>query len=155
GYAAAGLSTLLSILFFEPIGSLALTYASDLIRVELYGVLAVACVFAFSSVADALITSRRINAALQRSDAKKSLLLRELVHFVANNFAIVTALVSMKSASVRDTAAKSALNDILDQVHVMARVHRRLRTRTHGISLDSKAFLNELCNDLQRMTRGR
>jgi len=44
GFFAVGLSTLLSAPFFEPVGSLALLYASDLIKIELYAVLSADCV---------------------------------------------------------------------------------------------------------------
>jgi two-component sensor histidine kinase len=40
-------------------------------------------------------------------------------------------------------------------VKVMARVHRRLRARDQDVSLDSAAYVRELCGDLGEMTHGR
>ena len=83
------------------------------------------------------------------------MLLRELVHGVANNFTAVAALISMKSASVSDTKAKSVLEEAMEQVEVMAHVHRRLRTGNQEVSLDSKTLIQELCDDLKAsMARG-
>src|SRR5262249_18837545 len=47
------------------------------------------------------------------------------------------------------TKAKSVLEEAVEQVGVMATVHRRLRTGNQEISLDSKAFIQELCDDLK------
>src|SRR5262249_45494418 len=44
GFVGVGFTTLLSIPFFEPVGSFALWHATDLIKVELYAVLASCCV---------------------------------------------------------------------------------------------------------------
>jgi two-component system, sensor histidine kinase PdtaS len=92
---------------------------------------------------------------LERLDEKKSLLLREIAHGVANNFATVAAMLSMKSGSADDTKAKRVLDDAVEQVNVMARVHRRLRARDHDVSLDSGAYIRELCDDLTGMAHGR
>src|SRR5262249_142115 len=149
GFVSVAVSTLLSFLFFEPIGSFALHHASDLIGIELYAVLAGGCVLAFTKLGNALIAAADNSDALNLSERNKSMLLRELVHGVANNFTAVAALISMKSASVSDTKAKSVLEEAVEQVGVMATVHRRLRTGNQEISLDSKAFIQELCDDLK------
>jgi two-component sensor histidine kinase len=61
----------------------------------------------------------------------------------------------MKSDSVSDAKAKSVLDDAIEQVRVMARVHRRLRAGGHDLTLDIKAFIDELCDGLKSsMARG-
>ena len=156
GLLTVGLSALLSIFFFEPFGSLAIWHAADVIKIELYAVLAGCCVVGFASLADALINADEKTKALEQSDLNKSMLLRELAHGVANNFASVAALISIKSASVSDSNAKSVLDDAIEQVTVMARVHRRLRSDGHGVLLDSGTFIRELCDDLNASAaRGR
>jgi len=156
GLIAVGLSALFSIFFFEPGGSLAIWHAADVIKIELYAVLAGCCVVGFASLADALIAANEKTKALEQSDQNKSILLRELAHGVANNFASIAALISIKSASVSDSNAKSVLDDAIEQVTVMARVHRRLRADGHGALLDSATFIRELCDDLKASSaRGR
>jgi two-component system, sensor histidine kinase PdtaS len=155
GFVAMGLSTFLSIYFFDPVDSLVLKHASDLIGIEVYAVVSGTSVVAFGRLGNALVAAGDKADSLERSDQSKSLLLRELVHGVANNFATVTALMSLKSASVADTKAKLALVEAIEQVNVMARVHRRLRAYDQLASLDSRAFIHELCDDLEGMVGGR
>jgi two-component sensor histidine kinase len=149
GFASVVLSTFLSVYFFEPVGSPTLRYASDLDKILLYAVLASGSVVGFAYLADAL----NYRSA---SDRNKSLLLREMIHGVANNFAAIAALIQIKAESVNDATAKSVLDDVIEQVRVMARVHQRLRAGDQDVSVDSKAFIHELCSDLKASTaRGR
>jgi two-component sensor histidine kinase len=60
------------------------------------------------------------NESLARLDENRSLLLRETAHGVANNFATVAALLSMRSTSVDDVKAKRSLDEAVEQVKVMA-----------------------------------
>jgi two-component system, sensor histidine kinase PdtaS len=142
GLIGAAVSTFLSCYFFEPIGSPMVRYVSDLDKIALYGIVALVCVVGFAQLGNALINS-------SDADKSKSILLRELVHGVANNFAAIAALIRMKSHSVIDAKAKSVLDDALEQVKVMARVHRRLRAGDQDAILDSKVFIDELCDDLK------
>ena len=48
-----------------------------------------------------------------------------------------------------------ALEEAIEQVRVMARVHRRLRANSQDVSLDSRAFIDELCGDLKAVARAR
>ena len=58
GFMSVGLSTLLSVPFFEPLGALTtLTHAGDIIKIELYAILSAACVVAFANLGDALIAA--------------------------------------------------------------------------------------------------
>jgi two-component sensor histidine kinase len=154
GLISVALSTFLSLYFFEPVGSPTLRYASDLEKILLYALLASGCVVGSAYIGNALKEAgSKIDA-----DRSKSILLRELVHGVANNFAVIAALMhtARESVSVSDTKTKSVLDDAIEQVKVMARVHRRLRASGHDVSLDSKAFIHELCDDLKAsMARGR
>jgi two-component system, sensor histidine kinase PdtaS len=152
GFFAVGLSTFLSIPFFEPFGTLGLTNAYDLFKVEVYAVVAAGCVAIFSSFSNTLIDALK---DVEHSNVSKSLLLRELAHGVANNFTTVAALISTKSTALGDTKAKLVLDEAVDQVLVMARVHRRLRAGTEDVSLDSRIFIEELCDDLKVVARGR
>jgi PAS domain S-box-containing protein len=142
GLLSVALSTFFSIYFFEPVGSPTLRYASDLDKILVYALLALGCVVGFSHFGNAFIKK-------SDGDKHKSVLLLELAHRVANNFAAIAALIEMKSDSVSDTKAKSVLDDAIEQVKVMAGVHRRLHAGGQDASLDSKAFIHELCDDLR------
>ena len=143
GFVGVAMTTLLSFHFFEPIGSFALHHAADLVKVEVYAILATACVFALARYRDAL------NASFKRAEERKSLLFSELAHGVANNFAAIAALISLKSLSIRDSKARAVLDEAIEQIKVMGRVHARLRAGDQEALLDSAEFFGELCNDLR------
>jgi len=156
GFVAAAMTTVLSVVFFEPFGLPVLDHAADLIRVEVYGLLATASVFAFARLSEAYRKATLETAALRRHDEQRSLLLSELAHGVANNFTGVAALIALKSASVRDPDARAVLAEAIDQIRVMGRLHARLRGGDQKACLDSKCFLEELCDDLRASAaRGR
>jgi two-component sensor histidine kinase len=116
--------------------------------------LAIGCVVGFATFGDAVIRAGERKDA----DKHKSILLRELAHGVANNFAAIAALIhtARESISAHDSRAKSVLDDAIEQVKIMARVHRRLRANGQDVSLDSKVFIRELCDDLEAsIARGR
>src|SRR5262245_49822024 len=73
-----------------------------------------------------------------------------LVARAANPRPWVAALIGMKSTELRDVEAKLVLADAIEQVMVMARVHRRLRASAGEVSSDSQLFLSELCDDLRQ-----
>lgn len=148
GLFGVALSTLLSLYFFEP-GTLALHHAADLVQVELYALLTAGSVFALDRLTKALISADATARTLAESERANSLLLGELAHRVANNFASVASLIRSKASLVGNEEAKSVLNEAVEQVMVLARVHSRLRAETSGVVLDSRDFLLELCDDLK------
>jgi len=156
GFVSVALSTLLSILFFEPGGSFALWHAADLIKIELYAVLASCCVIAFARLGNMFIAARQDADSLIRLNETKSILLRELAHAVANNFASVAALITVRSTSITDARAKVVLEEAVEQIRIMGQVHSRLRTGDRDVSLGSRDFLESLCDGLKAsLARGR
>jgi two-component sensor histidine kinase len=156
GFISVALSTLLSIMFFEPFGTLAIRHAADVIKIEVYAILAACSVIAFARLGDALNSATHQAEELKQLEESKSILFRELAHGVANNFATVAAFISMKSNSITDSAAKSILEEAIEQVRVMGSVHRRLRGGARIVTLDSRDYLEDLCDELQAsLARGR
>jgi two-component sensor histidine kinase len=92
-----------------------------------------------------MVTYDRI-AAVER---KNALLLSEMAHRVANNFATVGALIRRKAEAMSDPEARSALDAAMEQVNVMARVHARLRSEEEDLVIRSRQFFDELCHDLR------
>jgi Histidine kinase/Domain of unknown function (DUF4118) len=156
GLIAVALSTILSVPFFEPVGSFAIQHATDLIKIELYAVLARCCVIGFARLRNMLIAAGENADELRRLNERKSVLLRELSHGVANNFASIAAFISLRSTSVKDTQSKAILDEATEQVRMMGLVHRRLRADDRDVSLGSQAFFENLCDALKAsMGRGR
>jgi len=144
GFVAVGLTSLLAFFFFEPFGTLAIRHAGDLVRIELYAVLAAISALIVGSIGRAFV-----DAAGAQTDAKGSIFLRELTHRVANNFAVIAALISRKAGSINDAQARSVLDEAIEQVTIMARLHRHLQVDGEAVSVESKQFIGELCQDLQ------
>ncbi len=148
-FLALGASTLLSTHFFEPGLSLQISRAGDLITVELYAILGTVAVMMLTSLMDAILDSYETTRALAEADKHKTLLLREMAHRVANNFASVATLINRKAASIADPNARSALGEASKQVNVMARIHTCLTPDEDGLSVESRDFLLGLCQDLR------
>src|SRR6516164_2275935 len=87
---------MLSVFFLEPVGSFALWHAVDLIKIELYALVATCSVIAFAHLGNMVIAAWANTESLKRLKESKSILLRELAHSVANNLValIVNELVT-------------------------------------------------------------
>src|SRR5262249_18751962 len=86
----------------------------------------------------------------------KSILLREMAHAVANDFASIGALITVRSNFIGDARAKAILDEAVEQIRIMGQVHSRLRTGDRDVSLGSRAFLENLCDELKAsLARGR
>ena len=156
GFVGVGLTTLLSILFFEPVGSFALWHAIDLIKIELYAILASCCVIAFARLCNMFIAARQDAETSKRLSETKSILLREMAHAVANDFASIAALITVRSNTIGDARAKAILDEAVEQIRIMGQVHSRLRAGDRDVSLGSRAFLENLCDELKAsLARGR
>jgi two-component sensor histidine kinase len=152
GFAAVGLTTLLAFFFFEPFGTLAISHAGDLVKIQLYAFLAGFSALIVASIGQALVDAE----ASGPTDGNGNVFVREMTHRIGNNFAVVAALIRRKAGSVTDAHARSVLDEAIEQVTIMARLHRHLQVRGEVVSVDSEEFLAELCNDLQAlMVRGR
>jgi len=156
GFVGVALSTILSLLFFEPVGSFGVSHAADVIAIELYAVLASCSVIAFARLGNMVIATKENADSLKRLNESKSILLRELAHGVANDFATVAAFISMRSKTIGDAQARSVLDEAVEQIRMMGQVHSRLRTGDRHVSLGSQDFLENLCDELKAsLARGR
>jgi two-component system, sensor histidine kinase PdtaS len=156
GFVGVAVSTIFSILFFEPVGSLALSHATDLIRIEFYALLASCAVIASARLGHMVIAASENADNLQRLNESKTVLLRELAHGVANNFASVAAFLSVRSDNISDTQARSVLAEAVEQIRMMGQVHARLRAGDRQVSLGSQDFFENLCGELEgSVARGR
>ena len=148
GLSAAAVTAVLSTHFFEPGRTLHIHHAADLIKVELYLLLAAVSALATARLLRIFMEAYDRTARLAERASRSSVLLGELSHRVANNFAAVASLMRRHAAHVADPEAKSALAQAVTQVTVMARIHRRLHAGGDGALVEADRFLAELCADL-------
>ena len=126
GFFTVALTSLLSLPFFEPGNSLYISNAADLIEVELYAFLSAGTVLIIGRLGEVLVVARQEREASANLEREKSVLLTELTHRVANNFAVLSAVIRQKSVCVTDPQAKTALEEAVEQMSVMARIHGQL-----------------------------
>jgi two-component sensor histidine kinase len=69
---------------------------------------------------EALVVARQEREASANLEREKSVLLTELTHRVANNFAVLSAVIRQKSVCVTDP------QEAVEQMSVMARIHGQL-----------------------------
>ena len=87
----------------------------------------------------------------ERLAQERKVLLDELAHRTRNDLANVVTLLRLQ-ANGASAEARESLNDAADRVQTIARLHRRLEVRGERVVVNSKHYLEELCDDL-RTTR--
>jgi two-component sensor histidine kinase len=153
GFVVCGASALLAMHFFEPFGSFVLRHGTDLVKVELYGVMCAMSVLGVARLRRAIALLYR---AVSNNEIKSAILLEEMTHRMSNNFAVVAALIKSKASTIVEPDAKSILEEAVEQVITMARLHRNLHSAHGAIALDSQSFLSDLATDLKTtMGKGR
>ncbi|NBB15176.1 response regulator [Caulobacter sp. SLTY] len=87
-------------------------------------------------------------AALQASNERLAVLLREVNHRVANSLQLVSAFVHMQAGALADPAAKAALADTQQRIAAIGQVHRRLYTASDVEAVDLEDYLGALVIEL-------
>jgi len=131
-------SSIASVLYFDPVSSLKLPRAIDLLAIEIYFVVAALSAEAFCRLADSALAERSAAISIR-------LLLREMRHRVANDFAAVVAMLDGSAPKIADAQSREILQHVLSQVHVFAFVHKELSVSDEGGSFVSdRVFVERL-----------
>lgn len=100
----------------------------------------------------ALTEALHEEAAAAQSEA---VFLDELSHRILNDFAMLAAFVSAEARAAETAETRAALQQVSGRVITLGRVYRHLRVRRPDSGeIDSRAFLTELCDDLQQARAG-
>lgn len=96
------------------------------------------------------ITDRKDAEILLRSaDAQKELLLDDINHRIKNHLQTVGGLMTVAGRRATSAAAaKEVITDAVARLWVLAQVYTRLQLGTGAAAVDSRAFIIDLCNDL-------
>jgi two-component system, sensor histidine kinase PdtaS len=89
------------------------------------------------------------NERLAAADREKDLLLSEASHRMRNDLAIMASLFQVQQRNVQDETARAALAGMVDRLHVLGRVHERLRRSEETAVVNAQGFIDELCEDLR------
>jgi two-component sensor histidine kinase len=140
-------SLLAGIYFFLP-PTLTLQVTSDLAPAIApflaIAVIAIAIIYAIRATLDELDAERARSTAM--ADQRETLF-RELQHRVSNNLAIVSALLTLQRAQVKDENARQALTEAATRLALIGKIHRKLHDPA-GAQLRFGAFTEELCRDV-------
>jgi PAS domain S-box-containing protein len=96
------------------------------------------------------ITGRKnADAALQAALDQQRELLHEVNHRVKNSLQLVSSLLRLQARRAPDQAMRHQLEDATARISTIARIHERLYRDQDSKRIRFKAFLAELCSDLQ------
>ena len=87
---------------------------------------------------------------LQASLAEKQVLLREVHHRVKNNLQVVSSLLSIKGAGLRDSEAKEAFAESQRQVRAISLAHEALYMSERVAEVFLPTYLRSITNELAR-----
>ena len=150
GIVAVLLSALLAKWYLiAPTGTLNVNSAIEVAGLSLFvaiGLITAGILEALHRVASDLV---RANEGLLAFDRDKDLLLQEASHRFNNELTMITALLRLQARDLEDRAAQAALGSAADRVHVLGRVHERLRRVDQSASVDTREFITSLCDDLK------
>jgi len=146
GLFAIAATSILSALFFDPVLTLWISSQRDLIDIIAFALVGSASMLTLAKIGAVITQAVRL-----REQKASRLMLGEMAHRVANNFASATAILERASITVHDIDAKRALDDALNQLHIFARVHNQLRPDRDGnLCVDCQEFIGGLCAALEK-----
>jgi two-component sensor histidine kinase len=143
GYWTTALSLFLGIWMKFGEGSYPIASKEELIPVALFALTCFGIISITQALRDALIR-------LRYAEAEKSLLYDELAHRMQNNLQVVTSLLTLQVRSYANPELRSALQNAIARIEVIAGAHRRLQQR-QGASVDMQEYLGEICDGLRRL----
>ncbi|MGE3142955.1 MAG: sensor histidine kinase [Hyphomonadaceae bacterium] len=87
--------------------------------------------------------------AIREARDRAEWLLREVNHRCANSLQLVGSLVSMQATHMKDPAAKQALFETVNRINAVGQVHRRLYSTDDVRTVEMRAYLEGLMDELR------
>lgn len=87
--------------------------------------------------------NRKKNRLLKKQNREKEFLLKEIHHRVKNNLEVVSSLLALQTAQIKDPNIAGAMKESQNRVYSMSIIHKRLYQNDHLSSIEMKDyFLN-------------
>ncbi len=97
------------------------------------------------------VTVRKLaEEALRATVRDKEALLKEVHHRVKNNLQVITSLLRLEAAHIREAGTKVVLRDMQDRIRSMALLHETLYRSGNYAAVDLSVYLRQLTNQLFR-----
>ncbi len=84
------------------------------------------------------------NALLEKQNQEKEFLLKEIHHRVKNNLEIVSGLLALQSAQLKDDNAINVMQESQNRVQSMSMIHQKLYQGTNLSTIEMKDYFNNL-----------
>ncbi len=92
--------------------------------------------------------NKKKNRLLQKQNKEKEFLLKEIHHRVKNNLGIVSSLLSLQTAQIKDPKVKEEMGKSQNRVHSMSMIHQKLYQGKDLSVIEMKDYFNELGNHI-------
>ncbi|HEY8245684.1 MAG TPA: ATP-binding protein [Hyphomicrobium sp.] len=149
GFTAVLLSSVLSSMFFEPLGLPHVISAIDLIQIEVFALLAIAAVFLADEIRRALIAVSEANQLLAAEDTRKTVRLQEVAHRIANTFSSLDALIHQRARMSNNPTMTFAFDQASELIQIVARLSNRLSVSDNYSTVNSQVYVRDVCEDLK------
>ena len=100
----------------------------------------------YNDVTENKLAEEQIKASL----LEKEIMLKEIHHRVKNNLQVISSLLNMQSSYLQDEKAKEMLQNSIDRVSTMAKIHTMLYQSTDLARIDFGGFIRDLVARLQQ-----
>lgn len=88
------------------------------------------------------------NLIIEKSLREKEILLKEIHHRVKNNLQLVSSLLSLQTAYIKDEQALDAVKESRNRVHSMALIHQNLYQEDDLTGIQVEEYIGKLCENL-------
>lgn len=92
--------------------------------------------------------NRKKNKLLRKQNKEKEFLLKEIHHRVKNNLEVVSSLLALQTAQVKDQKVQNAMKESQNRVYSMSIIHQRLYQNDHLSSIEMKDYFVNLGNHI-------
>ncbi len=92
--------------------------------------------------------NNRKNQLLEQQNSEKEFLLKEIHHRVKNNLGIVSSLLDLQSAEMRDPNVVEAIQESQNRVYSMSMIHQKLYQGKNLSAIEMDDYLIELCDHI-------